>query len=213
MDEKLLVAEQERFIRTEKKKKRHKREKIAAVVILALAVVAVGIVCVVRAVRGTDSSEETVRIVTSAGQTVVYGELTSVQGNEITYRVAREAESGGQEGERLEMPEMGEQPEGQRGERPQMPEQGERPGLPEVGEFPGMETRSGGNAADGFTYDNTTYELTDETVTVQIPVGTTVTTRLGTETTFSRLAAGDRVALVMEEDGDGQVIAAVYIIG
>ena len=46
-----------------------------------------------------------------------------------------------------------------------------------------------------------------------IPVGTNVTTKLGTVTTFSRLAADDYVALVIEKDGDEDVIAAVYIIG
>ena len=58
-----------------------------------------------------------------------------------------------------------------------------------------------------------TYQLTGESVTTQIPVGTDVTTRLGTVTTFSRLAAGDRIALVVEEEGGQQVIMAVYIIG
>lgn len=69
------------------------------------------------------------------------------------------------------------------------------------------------SAETGFTYGNVTYRLTDESVTTQIPVGTDVTTRLGTMTTFSRLAAGDRVALVVEEEDGRQIIMAVYIIG
>lgn len=75
----------------------------------------------------------------------------------------------------------------------------------------------GGNKAtastDQFIYRNVTYKLTEETGALQIPVGTAVTTKLGTVTTFSRLAAGDKVALIMEQDDSGQVIAAVYIIG
>ena len=69
------------------------------------------------------------------------------------------------------------------------------------------------DSTDNFTYNNVTYELTDETVTTMIPVGTDVTTKLGTVTTFSRLAAGDRIALVVEEQDSGQIIVAVYIIG
>ena len=71
----------------------------------------------------------------------------------------------------------------------------------------------GSSADTGFTYNNVTYQLTQESVTTQIPVGTEVTTRLGTVTTFSRLAAGDRIALVVEEEAGTQIIMAVYIIG
>ena len=49
-----------------------------------------------------------------------------------------------------------------------------------------------------------------DTTTALIPVGTKVTTKLGTETTFSRLAAGDNVALVMNKN-TGE-IASVYIV-
>ena len=72
---------------------------------------------------------------------------------------------------------------------------------------------TGSSADTGFTYNNVTYQLTQESVTTQIPVGTEVTTRLGTVTTFSRLAAGDRIALVVEEEAGTQIIMAVYIIG
>jgi hypothetical protein len=62
-------------------------------------------------------------------------------------------------------------------------------------------------------YDNVSYALSTETGEVMIPVGTEVTTRLGTVSTFSRLRAGDYVALVMDQDGNEQVIASVYVIG
>lgn len=87
------------------------------------------------------------------------------------------------------------------------------------GESGGFEESTVMGAAGGmqysgaFTYNNIVYRLTEETAQAMIPVGTPVTTRLGTVTTFSRLAAGDYVALVMEENGSGRVIAAVYIVG
>ena len=48
--------------------------------------------------------------------------------------------------------------------------------------------------------------------TALIPVGTEVVTRLGTVTTFSRLAAGDNVALITQADGEDVVIVRVYIL-
>ncbi len=69
------------------------------------------------------------------------------------------------------------------------------------------------SANDTFTYDGVTYRLTEESATMQIPVGTDVTTRLGSVTTFASLSAGDCVALVVQEVDGEQVIMAVYIIG
>ncbi|MCD7738566.1 MAG: hypothetical protein LUH58_05950 [Lachnospiraceae bacterium] len=69
------------------------------------------------------------------------------------------------------------------------------------------------SASDTFTYDGVTYRLTEESATMQIPVGTDVTTRLGSVTTFASLSAGDCVALVVQEVEEEQVIMAVYIIG
>lgn len=94
---------------------------------------------------------------------------------------------------------------------------GGMPAGPEAGGFMGTGTRGEMSGIQGnsgaFTYNSTVYQLTEETEQNMIPVGTPVTTRLGTVTTFSRLAAGDYVALVMEEDGGGGVITAVYIVG
>lgn len=44
-----------------------------------------------------------------------------------------------------------------------------------------------------------TYELNGETVTTLIPVGTTVTTKLGTTTTFSRLYAGNTIVMITHD--------------
>lgn len=61
--------------------------------------------------------------------------------------------------------------------------------------------------------NKTMYTLTGEEETTLIPVGTTVTTQLGTTTTFSRLAAGDMVKLLVEKDKDGEdVIVGIWII-
>lgn len=51
-------------------------------------------------------------------------------------------------------------------------------------------------------------ETPSESRTMQIPVGTEVTTMLGAVTTFSRLSADDTIALIME----GSDIIRIYIV-
>lgn len=58
----------------------------------------------------------------------------------------------------------------------------------------------------------TYYVTEEETVTVQIPVGTKVTTRLGTETTFSRLAAGDNIKMLIQENDGQEEIMEIWIV-
>lgn len=53
-----------------------------------------------------------------------------------------------------------------------------------------------------------TYEQDGETVTTLIPVGTTVTTKLGTTTTFSRLYAGNTIQMILE---DGEIVSIQII--
>lgn len=61
--------------------------------------------------------------------------------------------------------------------------------------------------------NKTMYTLTGEEETTLIPVGTTVTTQLGTTTTFSRLAAGDMVKIMMEKDENGKdVIVGIWMV-
>ena len=47
---------------------------------------------------------------------------------------------------------------------------------------------------------------------MQIPVGTKVMTRLGTETTFSRLAAGDNIKMLVQENDGQQEILEIWIV-
>lgn len=101
----------------------------------------------------------------------------------------------------------------------QMPDMSQRPNMGQMqggfGNMGGMQSGMTSNSTDSgmLVYDGKTYRFGSESFTKYIPVGTDVTTKLGTVTTFSRLAAGDYVALVMEKDGNEDVIVAVYIIG
>lgn len=60
----------------------------------------------------------------------------------------------------------------------------------------------------------TRYTLTGEEMTATIPVGTPVTTLLGTVTTFSRIAVDNTLQIVTETNKDGEeIIVAIYIVG
>ncbi len=195
-------------------------------------------------------STETEEIKLEKGQSLVYGQITAINGNEITYYVMNAEEETVKEDSQSsnsedaeETTEQPEKAEGEGKERPAMPEggfpggempegfDGERPEMPEGG-FPG-----GGEMPEGFTpgempegfepgempegFDGERPQMPErddvvkqeeETVTVQIPVGTPVTTRLGTETTFSRLAVGDNIKMLVQEEDGVQVILEVWIV-
>jgi hypothetical protein len=56
-------------------------------------------------------------------------------------------------------------------------------------------------------------DMTGETVTTLIPVGVTVHTASDTETTFSRLAAGDLLKILVETDISGNdVIEEIWML-
>lgn len=56
------------------------------------------------------------------------------------------------------------------------------------------------------------YQETKEAGQLQIPVGTEVITKLGTSTTFSRLANGDVVKLLMQQTQDGEEVIKIWIV-
>lgn len=268
MDEKTIILEQERQEKAKKRKKYKKLKWTATGLVCVLCIGGIWYAGWGRNLLATEE-EETVKIVSSAGQDIVYARITAINGNEITYAVAEVRETsqqGGSEekgdgqggrgdrqqggkqemtGDMGEMPDMGDMS----GEMPdmgemsgEMPDMGEMSGempdmsdmsgeMPDMSNMPDMGGMSGGRGQMGggdfssqsgrgsassttetqntLTYEDSVYVAGEETLTQYIPVGTDVTTKLGTVTTFSRLSAGDWVALVVEDD----VIMAVYIIG
>lgn len=227
LDEKSMIVEQARL---EKEKKRRKNRRKKRIVLAVLLVVAAGGIWYFFWGRkpGADR-ENTVKIEKSAGQEIVYVRLDSVKGNEITYTTAeaRQQKSGAADGGNGVQSTQGNMPQEQGIRSGASENQSEPGGMPEAQEATGKDgvtegrSNTGGAVASqggsGFTYDGVTYGLTGETGTTLIPVGTAVITRLGTETTFSRLQAGAYVALVMEGNGEGsgddREIVSVYILG
>ncbi|MBO5030722.1 MAG: hypothetical protein J6D08_02350 [Lachnospiraceae bacterium] len=60
--------------------------------------------------------------------------------------------------------------------------------------------------------ENGGYQETQEEGQLQIPVGTEVVTKLGTSTTFSRLANGDVIRLLMQQTQDGEEVIKIWIV-
>ena len=55
--------------------------------------------------------------------------------------------------------------------------------------------------------------MTGKTVTTMIPVGVTVHTTSDTTTTFSRLASGDLLKILVETDSDGnEIIEEIWML-
>ena len=121
--------------------------------------------------------------------------------------------AGGGMPEGMEMPEGG-MPEGMEMPGGGMPEGMEMPGggMPEGMEMPGGGMPEGMEMPDAAEEpgDGRTAEAGGETKTWQIPVGTDVITTLGVSTTFSRLSAGDVIAVLTEAGTDN--ILKIWIV-
>lgn len=117
-----------------------------------------------------------------------------------------------------DMPSDGEAPSGDMssgGEAPSgdMSSDGEAPSAP-------SDMASGGEAVDmdstempSDSGEKDTSNMTGSVVSTQIPVGVVVHTAADTETTFSRIATGDILKLLIETDDDGnEVILEIWMI-
>lgn len=153
----------------------------------------------------------------SAGQSLVYATITSIEGNEITYTkidsdVAEELLKRQEESQKEETKKDESQT------KDQSSGDNTDAGMPSGGEMPsgqeppsGGEMPSGGNMPSGT--DSTDGAQQGESVTAQIPVGTTVHTTTDTTTTFSRLRSGDFIKILLDTDADGdQVISEIWML-
>ena len=116
-------------------------------------------------------------------------------------------------------PSGGDTPSGEKPSDGEAPS-GEAPtGEPPTGEAP-SDKSSSGEAVDmdstempSDSGEKDTSNMMGGVVTTQIPIGVTVHTAAGTETTFSRIATGDVLKLLLEIDDDGnEVILEIWMI-
>ncbi len=179
---------------------------------------------------GSVSASDTVAL--SAGQSLVYATITSIEGNEITYTkidsdvaeelLKRQEEEESQKDEtKKDESQTKDQSSGDHADA----------GMPSGGEMPAGTDSTDRSQQGEMTENASSDEATEtsdaqsqpamspnmqsqgESVTAQIPVGTTVHTTTGTTTTFSRLRSGDFIKILLDTDADGdQVISEIWML-
>ena len=205
------------------KQKRRRRKRILvllAVLLLCLAAGGGGFFLWMRSRRAV---QETVQITAGEQEEITYARIDTIVGNEmettlLDASVAEQMEAGAAEmaagGEAEGMAAGGGMPEGMEMPEGGMPEGMEMPGggMPEGMEMPGGGMPEGMEMPDAAEEpgDGRTAEAGGETKTWQIPVGTDVITTLGVSTTFSRLSAGDVIAVLTEAGTDN--ILKIWIV-
>ena len=187
-----------------------------------------------------DASEGVVVIAAGENEKIIYAQIDSIVGNDIDVSVmkenmqaeaetqvkdtqeAAENNTGGGSGaspEKTEgdMPEemledtTEEMPRGMLGDMPEGIPQGIAGDMPDG--FPGNRngSMSGGVKGSRNSAGNiSAYTETGEARSFEIPVGTQVITKLGVETTFSRLSAGNIIALLLEKGTDN--ILKIWVV-
>lgn len=152
-------------------------------------------------------------ILLKENQRYVYAYITSIQGNEITYMEVEESliasltESEDNVSEEKEVKRNSES-ETDQDESGRFQDRGN---MPDMGNMPGM-----GNMPDrGENSDREEMQFgrMSETVTTYIPVGVTVHTAADVSTTFSRLASGDLIKMLIEKnEADADVIEEIWML-
>ena len=166
------------------------KKKVTIVVVIVLVIVLIA-ACVMWRIGGVETESAL-----GDHQKYVYAYVSSIEGNEVTYMevdesVAKAAEERAKEKAKAE--DAGSDSTGQSGQM-QMP--------------PDMDSTEMPQGAPGGMSD-----MTGETVTTMIPVGVTVHTTSDTTTTFSCLAAGDLLKILVETDTDGnEVIEEIWML-
>ena len=204
------------MIRVEKNKKRKKKFFISTGVFLLFIII--GTFYWYTQIRETETEvESSDNIQVASNQELVLGQITVINGNEMTFVLVEESEnteSTSQQTERgTRQPVSDETASGETvsGEMPA----GEMPaGETSAGEMPAGEMPTGEIPTEETSESSdVTYTALDEERTMVIPVGTEVVTKLGTVTTFSRLASGDVMKILTEKSGDEDVILKIWIVG
>ncbi len=215
--------------RAKKKKARLRRKRrIQALVLVVVLMAGAGAYRYysIKQAEKAAAADSTVEILVEEGQSVIYAQIDEIYGNEMTYTILKEVETTeGTDG--TEYTETVMNTSYASGSDSVILTTAGMGGFPGGGSsgggFPGGDFSGGPDSSGGFnpfgsssqTDDDTvtiggvTYEPGDTQETVLIPVGTSVTTKLGAETTFSRLSAGNAIAMVMQDNE----IVRIYIVG
>ncbi len=168
-------------IRIAKKKKR-KKKILIAIGIFLIAILVMGGIWYTQ-IRETETEvENSENIAVEAGQELLLGQITVINGNEMTFALVEETQATTKRG-----------------------------GM----NRPGAKTSSDVTMAEGTEETEAktvVYTALEEERTATIPVGTEVVTKLGTVTTFSRLASGDVMKILVDNTDEEDVILKIWIL-
>jgi hypothetical protein len=206
------------------------KKKVTIVVVIVLVIVLIA-ACVMWRIGGVETESAL-----GDHQKYVYAYVSSIEGNEVTYMevdesVAKAAEERAKEKAKAEdgagsdSTGQGDKSDGGTGSAGQSDKNDGGTGSDEdksgMGTPPDMDGSSGGDQTPP-DMDSTEMpqgapggmsDMTGETVTTMIPVGVTVHTTSDTTTTFSRLASGDLLKILVETDSDGnEVIEEIWML-
>jgi len=178
----------------------------------------------IRETKSEVESSEDIQV--GDGQELVLGQITKINGNEMTFVLVEETEVTNERGSMNqskdaatsgnEMP-TGEVPTGEMptGEMPTGEMPTDMQASTETTDTTDTNQSNVENAenAQAIAESTVTYTALEEERTMTIPVGTQVVTKLGTVTTFSRLASSDVMKILTENSGDEDVIIKIWIVG
>ena len=207
-----------------KKRRRRKKMLIFLTVLLCLLAIAGGGFLLWQ--RSQRAAQEAVQITAGENEEITYARISTIVGNEIETALLEGTapEQTGTAGTQTVDDAMTSEGTAEEGMPDGGTAEGEMPGgmseggisdsgRAEGGMPDGMPQQNGSGFVAGGAGDQTgrsTYTETGETKSWQIPVGTDVITSLGVTTTFSRLSAGDVIAVLTEAGTDN--ILKIWIV-
>lgn len=208
------------------KKKRRRRKKMLIFLTVLLCFLAASGGGFLLWQRSQRAAQEAVQITAGENEEITYARITTIVGNEIETALLEGTapEQTGTAGTQTVDDAMTSEGTAEEGMPDGGTAEGEMPGgmseggisdsgRAEGGMPDGMPQQNGSGFAAGGAGDQTgrsTYTETGETKSWQIPVGTDVITSLGVTTTFSRLSAGDVIAVLTEAGTDN--ILKIWIV-
>ncbi len=200
------------------KKKRRRRKKMLIFLTVLLCFLAASGGGFLLWQRSQRAAQEAVQVVAGENEEITYARITTIVGNEIETALLEGAapEQTGTAGTQTVDDAMTSEGTAEEGMPDGGTAEGEMPGgisdsgTAEGGMPDGMPQQNGSGFAAGDQTGRSTYTETGETKSWQIPVGTDVITSLGVTTTFSRLSAGDVIAVLTEAGTDN--ILKIWIV-
>ena len=200
------------------KKKRRRRKKMLIFLTVLLCFLAASGGGFLLWQRSQRAAQEAVQVVAGENEEITYARITTIVGNEIETALLEGAapEQTGTAGTQTVDDAMTSEGTAEEGRPDGGTAEGEMPGgisdsgTAEGGMPDGMPQQNGSGFAAGDQTGRSTYTETGETKSWQIPVGTDVITSLGVTTTFSRLSAGDVIAVLTEAGTDN--ILKIWIV-